>query len=161
MTEASLQEKLAPALLQPGDLAVIPNCAALFSEADLLRVTKNRHAFEYEIKTSRADFRADFKKQHRKMLAQDIQKGISDKLARYWPNRLIYVAPAGVIPHEEVPKWAGLIEVTLEAGSLTLHRVKNGSRIHDFDMTDRALDYVLRGLSIRYWQARQKLADSV
>lgn len=51
----------------------------------------------YEIKVSRADFRRDG---HAK------QRG-----ARLFSDRFWYVAPVGVIPHEEVPDWAGLIEV--------------------------------------------------
>lgn len=54
-------------------------------------------ADSYEIKISRADFRRD---SHKK------QRG-----ARLFSDRFWYVAPVGVIPHEEVPDWAGLIEV--------------------------------------------------
>jgi hypothetical protein len=50
----------------------------------------------YEIKVSRSDFRRD---SHKK------QRG-----ARLFSDRFWYVAPVGVIPHEDVPDWAGLIE---------------------------------------------------
>jgi hypothetical protein len=51
----------------------------------------------YEIKTSRSDFRRDsFKKQRGARLFSD----------RFW-----YIAPVTIIPHEEVPDWAGLLEV--------------------------------------------------
>lgn len=53
-------------------------------------------ADSYEIKVSRSDFRRD---SHQK------QRG-----ARLFSDRFWYVAPIGVIPHEEVPDWAGLIE---------------------------------------------------
>ena len=53
-------------------------------------------ADSYEIKISRADFRRD---NHKK------QRG-----ARLYSDRFWYVAPVGIIPHEEVPDWAGLIE---------------------------------------------------
>ena len=73
----------------------------LESRVDFLAIniapsTGNR-AEAYEIKVSRADFRRD---SHKK------QRG-----ARLYSDRLWYIAPAGVIPHEEVPDWAGLIEV--------------------------------------------------
>ncbi len=50
----------------------------------------------YEIKVSRADFRRDG---HKK------QRG-----ARLYSDKFWYIAPKGVIPPEEVPDWAGLIE---------------------------------------------------
>ena len=58
--------------------------------------TGNR-ATAYEIKVSRADFRRD---NHRK------QRG-----ARLYSDHFWYIAPKGVIPHEEIPDWAGLMEV--------------------------------------------------
>lgn len=53
-------------------------------------------ADSYEIKVSRSDFRRDT---HKK------QRG-----ARLFSDRFWYAAPVGIIPHEEVPDWAGLIE---------------------------------------------------
>lgn len=53
-------------------------------------------ADSYEIKISRSDFRRD---SHKK------QRG-----ARLFSDRFWYVAPVGIIPHEEIPDWAGLIE---------------------------------------------------
>lgn len=54
-------------------------------------------AVAYEIKVSRSDFRKD---NHKK------QRG-----ARLFSDQFYYIAPIGVIPHEEIPDWAGLIEV--------------------------------------------------
>ncbi|QGH74851.1 hypothetical protein MAL1_00105 [Bacteriophage DSS3_MAL1] len=54
-------------------------------------------ATAYEIKVSRADFRRDT---HKK------QRG-----ARLFSDQFYYIAPVGVIPHDDVPDWAGLIEV--------------------------------------------------
>jgi len=53
-------------------------------------------ADSYEVKVSRADFRRDT---HKK------QRG-----ARLFSDRFWFVAPVGIIPHDEVPDWAGLIE---------------------------------------------------
>lgn len=80
-----------------------PNCCALGHEADVLVLRKSGLAAEYEIKLSRADFRADFQKQakHAALRAR----------ATSCPNYFFYVAPAGLIPPAEVPSYAGLIEV--------------------------------------------------
>lgn len=51
----------------------------------------------YEIKVSRADFRRDSHKKQRS--------------ARLFSDRFWYIAPVGIIPHDEVPDWAGLLEV--------------------------------------------------
>lgn len=51
----------------------------------------------YEVKVSRADFRRD---NHSKQ-----------RSARMISDHFYYIAPVDVIPHEEVPDWAGLIEV--------------------------------------------------
>lgn len=60
-------------------------------------------ATAYEIKVSRADFRRD---SHKK------QRG-----ARLFSDQFYYVAPVGVIPHEEIPDWAGLLEVEWKANN--------------------------------------------
>lgn len=54
-------------------------------------------AVAYEIKVTRSDFRRD---SHMK------QRG-----ARLFSDQFYYIAPVGVIPHADVPDWAGLIEV--------------------------------------------------
>lgn len=74
---------------------------ALQSRVDLWAInvapSTGNVADSYEIKISRSDFRKDG---HRK------QRG-----ARLFSDRFWYVAPVGIIPHEEIPDWAGLIEV--------------------------------------------------
>lgn len=59
-------------------------------------------ATAYEVKVSRADFRRD---SHKK------QRG-----ARLFCDQFYYIAPVKVIPHEDVPDWAGLIEVEWKMG---------------------------------------------
>lgn len=56
-------------------------------------------AVAYEIKLSKADFRRDLKDPEK-------QRG-----ARTFSNVFYYVAPPGIIPAEELPAWAGLIEI--------------------------------------------------
>lgn len=50
----------------------------------------------YEVKISRADFRRD--------------TAIKQREARLFSDQFYYVTPAGLIPREDVPDWAGLIE---------------------------------------------------
>lgn len=58
---------------------------------------KNYQAIAYEIKVSRADFRRDSHKKQRE--------------ARLFSDQFYYVTPPGLIKLEEVPDWAGLIEI--------------------------------------------------
>ncbi len=58
-------------------------------------------AIAYEVKVSKQDFRRDG---HKK------QRG-----ARLFSDLFWYVAPKGVIPHEEIPDWAGLMEADWHA----------------------------------------------
>lgn len=59
-------------------------------------------AIAYEIKISRADFRRDSASKQRQ--------------ARLFSDRFFYVTPLGLVTPEEVPDWAGLIE--LNSGKL-------------------------------------------
>lgn len=86
-----------------GAWLMTPNCYALDHEADLLVLRRSGLVAEYEIKLSRADFRADFKKELKHQLL-----GLrSTKCANYF----YYVAPPGIIPPDEVPPYAGLLEI--------------------------------------------------
>lgn len=61
--------------------------------------SKGHPTIAYEIKVSRADFKRDVAK-------PDKQRG-----ARLYANEFYYVAPAGILTKEDVPLWAGLIEI--------------------------------------------------
>jgi hypothetical protein len=58
-------------------------------------------AIAYEVKVSRSDFRRDTYMK---------QRG-----ARLYSDMFYYIAPIGVIPHDQIPDWAGLIEVEWKA----------------------------------------------
>lgn len=71
--------------------------------ADLfvIEANKNPFCYTYEIKVSRQDFKKDIEDNHK----QD--------LARLFSHFVYYVAPKGLLKTEEIPLWAGLIEVDL------------------------------------------------
>ncbi|MCF1452256.1 MmcB family DNA repair protein [Agrobacterium vitis] len=60
--------------------------------------SKGYLATAYEIKISRADFKRDTHGKQRE--------------ARLFSDRFYYVTPAGLLKPEEIPDWAGLIEIT-------------------------------------------------
>lgn len=97
-------------------------------EADVLGINSNDFLYEYEIKTSRGDFRNDFKKtkKHKKLEDQKsgVYKYIREKGQRtkekrvmfHIPNRFYYACKKGLIKPEEIPKYAGLIYVDERGG---------------------------------------------
>lgn len=62
--------------------------------------SKAHKAIAYEIKRSRSDFLRDVKKADKK------HRG-----AKAYSDEFFYVAPEGMIKAEELPPWAGLIEI--------------------------------------------------
>lgn len=57
----------------------------------------------YEIKVSRSDFK------------NDINKPLKQRGARLYTNEFYYITPKGLLKPEEIPLWAGLIEVDLDS----------------------------------------------
>lgn len=109
-------------------------------ECDIFEITKSGYFREYEVKTSIADFRADAKKTQKKFWWRgDRQQGgnkhelLADHSTR-GPVQFWFVTPAGLIPLEEIPEWAGLIEIKQGAGrwgNLSVERqVKKAPRLH-------------------------------
>jgi len=62
--------------------------------------SKGYLATAYEIKVSRSDFRRD--------------NAVKQREARLFSDRFYYATPPGLLAPEEIPDWAGLIEVTAE-----------------------------------------------
>lgn len=93
---------------------VLPNYTpAGWWECDVFELTDAGYFREYEVKLTRSDFKADQRKSRREwrtnttrfkhdLLAQGDPRG---------PNRFWYVAPKGMLRPEDLPLWAGLIEV--------------------------------------------------
>lgn len=73
-----------------------------FFKPDILIITKSRLAIDIEVKISRADFKADFKKEIKHLY-------LKDKLGR--ESYFYYAVPKGLVSVEEVPTYAGLIYV--------------------------------------------------
>ena len=87
-------------------------------ECDVIEITRAGYFREYEVKLTLADFRRDegtdrrvfprpydqpprTEKKHQQLALSDPRGPVE-----FW-----YVAPSGIIPREEIPEWAGLIEV--------------------------------------------------
>lgn len=76
--------------------------------------SRGHESIAYEIKVSRGDFLKDIKSPAK-------QRGI-----RNFSDKFYYVAPKGLLKPDEIPTWAGLIEITDDFKNLewTLHAPK-------------------------------------
>lgn len=73
-------------------------------ESDYAALTKSGYWYEVEVKISRSDFFADFKKAEK----HDILSGRENGLR---PNYFAYCVPGGMVSMDEVPEYAGLYYV--------------------------------------------------
>lgn len=92
---------------------IFPNTYLNGFEADIFHVTKAEYLYEYEVKVSRSDFFADFRKKNKVELIKNGKRA----------NYFTYIVPEGLIKKEEAPEYAGLIEVT---GIYTVNVNKQG-----------------------------------
>lgn len=93
------------------------------AECDVISISKSNYIYEYEVKISRSDFKADFKKLKHKLMTEG--SGFKEKLVKennifikdIWyltPNYFSFVVPENLISIEEVPIYAGLIYITTD-----------------------------------------------
>lgn len=116
-------------------------------EADVIMISNSGFSYEYEIKTSRADFKKDFSKisKHKHLQNPTIKPGKYSRNYPYAPNYFYYVCVEGLIKPSEVPKYAGLIYIVNNIPKV----IVKGKRLHTHKVPDKILKAVARVLSIR------------
>lgn len=98
------------------------NVYAFGEETDFFCISKTGYATEFEIKVSKSDFKADFKKKKK-------HERYADKSRTHKPNRFYYVVPEGLIDVKDVPTYAGLIYVNKFA-SAPMKYIKKAPLLH-------------------------------
>ena len=129
-TEQHIQAVLFRHLVEKGHTFIAPNCKALGYEADLISVSTSGLCYEYEIKVDAYDFYQDAKKEHKHTSYRKAQLGCLRKPQTYVPSRFYYVVPRGLVPHEDIPEHAGLMELE---GNL-FETVKTAPRLHSNEL---------------------------
>lgn len=95
-------------------------------ECDVMSVSKSNYIYEYEVKISKSDFKADFKKKKHKNMSK--RKSINESKGYYYsPNYFYFVVPSGLIDINDVPEYAGLMYVN-ENGSF--NKIKKAPKLH-------------------------------
>lgn len=98
-------------------------------EADVISICSKDFLTEIEIKRSRSDFLADFKKPKHKLFNAGSKLG---------PNYFVFLCPDGLIKPEEVPKYAGLVYAVPDTiGGFFLHVVKKRKLLHGQKISPR------------------------
>lgn len=128
---------------------VFPNIYLGNFECDILEITKSKYAYEYEVKISVSDFKADAKK-----------KGKFDNPRT---NYFYYIVPKDLISVEMLPKYAGLIYCeTIVVGYYSKERghynaekvyfniIKNAPKIKKEKFCENTFRYLLEKVYYRF-----------
>lgn len=109
-SEASIAREIQRSVFQRKCILLVPNIAWMVSEADVLGVTPNGHLIDIEIKISRADLKADAKKDKwwdRGMADwRDGVRTVPEPRHREWPRKIwrhYYVLPKDIWTPELEP----------------------------------------------------------
>ena len=110
-TEGLIIEKLSQHLLSSSSVRYLMNNLYVFSnswESDYLSLTNSGYFYEGEVKISKSDFKADFKKEKKHLILENNfnKTQIDNNLC---PHYFFYAVPEGLIDVSEVPEYAGLI----------------------------------------------------
>lgn len=122
-------------------------------ESDFFTLSKSGLQIEVEVKTTKSDYKADFKKKTKhkvlegKILEDSEARGRNFK-NRIGPHKFFYAVPEGMIKKEEVPTYAGLIYVTNGGAYIT----KQAPVLHKNQNTWEKVKTVL--LDKFYWNER-------
>jgi hypothetical protein len=146
MNEKEIQDRLYVWLEKKRHNLITPNVFLYHPrESDLISVTKAGMATEYEIKISKSDLTAEFKKKR-------VKHAIFSAYSAYGPNYFYFVFPAYLWEKidTELPSYAGVIVVD----ELSLKVSKKAKRMHSLPLLNTKVEYLQRGLMLRYWRER-------
>ena len=125
------------------------------SECDVISISKSNYIYEHEVKISRSDFKADFKKEKHKFMTE--RKSIKERLIKennqmvrdIWyltSNYFYFVVPDGLISIEEIPEYAGLIYVS---ENLEFNIIKKAPLIHKEKASSRFIRQLSHNLTCK------------
>lgn len=114
---------------------------SLSIEMDVVSISKSSMVYEFEVKVSRSDFKADAKKRKWEHYDEPSNQRIA-------PNYFSYVCPKDLIQISEIPKYAGLYYY-LDGEILQIRKPK---RMHKVECNKReALEKISRITSERHF----------
>jgi len=147
MNESDAQKTIYKDFIQEKrHVLAVPNCKALYprGESDLISVTPAGLVHEFEIKRTESDFERDFESKSFKHEVLEEGAPIDDKCT---PNYFWFAMPRTLCEKVEVPEYAGKMCL----GSSGCDVKKKAPRRHSRNITDRARQYLERGVTVRFW----------
>lgn len=130
----------------------VHNFFGMKSESDVIAINPNGYLFEFEVKLTKADFLKD----KDKIISINRKRINKHKLYEQGGGSAMFyfVAPKGILTIDDIPEWAGLIEVTTREypkyGTLLVcNNVKNGKKLNKRKATDKEIAKLLRLLSFK------------
>jgi hypothetical protein len=132
---------------------IMPNVHILQNEMDIVGIRKSGFVDEVEIKLSKSDFLADFKKTrgHRGSKHSALQRG--DQICNYFA----YLLPEELIDECKIPHYAGLYVFKYwnnETGFV--REVKKPPRLHGRKISAEKKYEIAKKAVFRYWDALAK-----
>lgn len=113
-------------------------------EADYFSISTSNYAYEVEIKLSKSDFQADFKKK-KHTLFKEVKENKSR--ARKLPHKFYFACPVNLIDKKDVPAYAGLLYLDDKYGEIIT--IKEAPFLHKREYN---LDKIL--LEKFYWRTK-------
>lgn len=184
ITEKTIQNNLYRQL-RPSFTHVFPNMAEItMYEADLIAVSRAGYAYEYEIKLTLSDFRADQKKREKhaslcgatremaypyawgdKRIIHVMADAPEDpyKAMRFQcyphlrPKEFWYVTHGFEIPEQEIPEYAGLMRYRPNRlGYLRFEVIKQAPKLKAVKVDEKRIIHATNNMLYRYWELRLK-----
>jgi hypothetical protein len=116
-------------------------------EMDFMTIDNDGYCNEFEIKTSRSDFKEEF-------LAKPMKHKLLSEKSTDCPNRYYFACPKGIIDINEVPSYAGLIEFTKDSmGQFKMRVARKAPLLHKRLLDPRDLFYKVY---YKYYNAQDK-----
>lgn len=158
MNSIDIQKSLYWHLFKKSHTLICPNKHLdKWFECDMLSVTGSDYLHEYEIKISKADFKADFKKiEKHKVLESSIKKEplTEKKLMRLkCPSYFWYVTPIDLLTEEDIPEYSGWMEVSERTGVIIKRDAK---RLNSNKIDDSCKMRILESIYHRFWHLKLK-----
>jgi len=127
-----------------------------YYEMDVMKITKAKFIYEYEVKISKADLLADFRNKADKH--ELMQNKTASKKAGRWrvlrvPNYFYLCGPPSIFENVEIPKNYGVIHISEDGSNyVTIH--KRPRRLHGVKASDDTLMNIMMKLSTRLYYAK-------
>jgi hypothetical protein len=174
ISEKTILEQLWRLLLQKNHSIIIPNVHLINGESDMISITRAGYVYEWEVKTSLSDFRAEFKNKDIKHLGLNGQEyAVPRYPARYekmyekhpeWrprpykirtPNYFSFVVSEEIFDRGEIPDYAGILiyKPTPSGRSLYLEEKRRPKIVNKEKICDeKMLVRICQKLSYRYFR---------